>query len=311
MKATFIKLSFLILVSMLMVGCSSRKTIVNGLQERDANEIIVLLNSKNIDATKVQSAQGAGAGGGASKVQLWDIEVPNKQAIEAMNYLNQAGLPRKRSESLLELFGTSGLVPSEMQEKVRYQAGLAEQIANTIKQMDGVLDAHVIISFPEENPLTGKSSGPITASVYVKHNGVLDDPNRHLREKIQRLVSASISGLSYDNVTVIGDRSQLTSNPVITYPNNTQDELVTVWSIELAQTSLFRFRLIFILFFTITFVSILACAILLWKLFATVKDFGLSDLLKLKQIEIHKTEAEPKEEKKEEKEASDNGIDNI
>jgi type III secretion protein J len=198
----------------LLTSCESRKIIVNGLDEREANEIIVFLATKGIDASKAQSV--AASGGGGTKIVLWDISVDSTQALVAMSYLNQAGLPRRQSQNLLNIFTGAGLVPSEMEQKIRYQAGLAEQIASTIRKIDGVLDAEVQISFPEENPLNpNEKKQPITASVWVKHNGVLDDPNSHLVSKIKRLVAASVPGLDYDNVTVIGERARFNETPVL------------------------------------------------------------------------------------------------
>ena len=145
-------------------------------------------------------------GGGVAKAASFDIIVPESQGVEAMALLNQVGLPRKPSQNLLNIFSNVGLVPSQMQEQIRYRAGLADQIASTIRKIDGILDAEVIISYPEEDPLNpGKFKGKITASVFVKHNGVLDDPNSHLISKIKRLVASSVTGLNYDDVTVIPD----------------------------------------------------------------------------------------------------------
>ena len=54
-------LSFLLAIVLLTFsGCQSQKIIVNGLTERDANEILVFLASKNIHADKVPSAAGKG-----------------------------------------------------------------------------------------------------------------------------------------------------------------------------------------------------------------------------------------------------------
>lgn len=128
------------------MSCSSKKTIVNGLDEKEANEIWVYLSSKGIDVSKVQSTEGAGGGG--KKVVLWDIQVPSDKASEALALLNQVGLPKRQAQRLLGLFQDVGLVPSEMTEKIRYQAGLGEQIASVIRKMDGVIDADVQLSFP-------------------------------------------------------------------------------------------------------------------------------------------------------------------
>lgn len=294
MKIPLVKLVLLFAFSMLLVGCSSKKTIVHGIQEREANAIVVLLHSKNIEASKIQSSEGGGTG--AQKVVLWDIEIPSDHAIEAMNYLDQEGLPRKHSENLLDIFGNAGLVPSESQEKIRYQAGLAQEIANTINKIDGILDANVIISFPEEDPLTGKTKGTLTASVYVKHNGVLDDPNMQLKTKIKRLVAASVTGLNYDNITVIGDRAKITENSDEIQKNKETPELTNIWSIELAKGSVSYFRLIFFLLLSSNIIFIAFIIWFSWKFYPLLKEISFRRFFDIKQINIEKTDAKEKPE---------------
>lgn len=259
---------------LLFTSCASKRTIVNALDEKEANEILVFLASKGIDASKIQNVE---AGGGAgSKIVLWDVQVDSERATEAMALLNQVGLPRRRSQSLLNIFAGGGLVPSELQEKIRYQAGLAEQIASTIRKIDGILDAEVQISFPEEDPLNpGKKKGPITGSVYVKHNGILDDPNSQLIPKIKRLVAASITGLDYDNVTVIGDRARYASQPnVVEIGGGAEKDWVSIWTIILATESITRFRIIFFSFVVLILLLILALIWLLWKIYPLLRASG-------------------------------------
>lgn len=307
-----------------LTSCESRRTIVNGLEEKDANEILVFLASKNIDATKIQAAS---EGGGGARIVLWNISVPNAQANEAMALLNQVGLPRRPGKNLLGIFANVGLVPSGMEQKIRYQAGLAEQIANTIRKIDGVLDADVQISFPEEDPLNpGATKQKITASVYVKHSGVLDDPNAHLVTKIKRLVAGSVPGLDFDNVTVIGDRARFTEQPGYTLGTTDQEKpLVHVWTLTLAEESLSRFRIIFFSFITSLLILLLAALWLLWKFYPLLaslyhnghmKEF-LTDYhpVKLEDIgapkEAPKTEEKPPEEapKEDESTTAGKGID--
>lgn len=282
-------LSYLILVCLfvpLITSCESRKTVVNALSEKEANEILVFLDTKGIDAIKIKSGEGGGAG---SKEVLWDISVNEAEAREAMSILNQAGLPRRRGQNLLGIFGEVGLVPSELHEKIRYQAGLAEQIASTIRKIDGVLDAEVQISFPEEDPLNpGKTKGDITSSVYVKHSGVLDDPNSLLLTKIKRLVTASVTGLKYDNVTVIPDRARYTDFPVgLQASREEEKDYVKVWSVVIAKSSLTRFRAIFFIF-TLTILFFLLTLVWIgWKIFPIIKEHGgLAALFSLAPLAI-------------------------
>ncbi|MBS4168669.1 type III secretion system inner membrane ring lipoprotein SctJ [Parachlamydia sp. AcF125] len=283
---------YLVILLFILASCSSEKTIVHGIREQDANEIIVFLSSKNIESTKVQSTESSGSG--PQKVVLWDVVVPANKAIEAMDFLDQEGLPRKHQESLLDIFGSSSLMPSEMQEKIRYQAGLAQQIANTIKQIDGIIDANVMISFPQENPLTGETTGSITASVYIKHNGILDDPNSHLRTKIKELVAASVTGLKYENVTVIGERAAISERPFRTDASN---PLVNIWSINLSKESVSRFRSIFFSFLFSNLILLTFLIGLIWKLYPVLKKFGYPDFLSFKQLDIKQKEKIEEEEK--------------
>lgn len=269
-------LLWLVLCALLLTGCESKKTIVNGLDEKEANEILVFLSSRGIEARKMQAAtEGAG---GANKGVLWNISVDSGQANEAMALLNQVGLPRRRGQNLLGIFSNVGLVPSGMQEKIRYQAGLAEQIAGTIRKIDGVLDADVQISFPDEDPLNpAAQKQKITASVYVKHSGVLDDPNTHLVSRIKRLVAGSVNGLDYDHVTVIGDRARFTEPSLTGLQGSFGEEerpYVQVWSLTIAKESLTRFQLIFFSFTFVLLLFLLSLIWLLWKLLPVLPEMG-------------------------------------
>lgn len=311
-----------LLLCVLLLGvlssCESRRTIVNGLDERDANEILVFLSGKGISASKVQAA-GEGGGGGGGKEVLWNIAVPEEQANEAMALLNQVGLPRRRGQNLLGIFSNVGLVPSGMEQKIKYQAGLGEQIAHTIRKIDGVLDAEVQISFPEEDPLNPTAQKQkMTASVWVKHNGVLDDPNTHLITRIKRLVAGSVPGLDYDYVTVIGDRARFveTGGPAVE-----EKSYVNIWSLVIAKESLSRFRYIFFAFIIAILFFFFLSFWLLWKFLPILNQTGgMKQLFNIHPIhpnDIQKTaveqapEAESSDEQKakEEESTAGKGID--
>lgn len=273
-------------------SCESRKTIVNGIDEREANEIVVFLAGKNIEASKVQAkAEGPGGGGGPI---MYDITVDAAKVSDAMALLNANGLPRRKTQRLLELFTQGGLVPSEMQDKIRFQAGLAEQIASTIRKIDGILDADVQLSFPEEDPLNpGQPKGAVTASVFVKHQGVLDDPNSHLLTKIRRLVASSVQGLKFENVTVIADKGRFGDTAIQRAKAGQNNvELVRIWTVVVAQESVGRFQMIFLTLSGLTLIFFFGFVWMLWKILpVATQRGGLSQLFTL-----HPLEAESKPE---------------
>ncbi len=260
-----------LLALLLLAGCESNQSIVNNIDERDANEIVVFLASKGIDAQKV-AAPSTGVGAAAPSNQ-YSIMVAADHSIDAMAILNKVGLPRRTGTTLLELFAKSGLMSSTLEETVRYQAGLAEELRNTIRKIDGVIDANVQISFPPSQAGGGAiAPGAVvpktTAAVYVKHQGILEDPNSHLEIKIKRLMAGSVNGLSYDDVAVISDRSKFTD--IVLGPGgemigqHTLQTHASIWGLVMTQSSVSRFRFIF---FSLIILLLLLCAGVGWMVY--------------------------------------------
>lgn len=269
----------LLFISLMMSSCENDQSVVNNVDEREANEIVVYLASKGIHAIKVE-APAAEIGGTAST--FYNIHVPENRLTESMAYLNQVGLPRQKGTSILQLFAKSGLVSSDKEEEIRYNAGLEEQLKNTIRKMDGVLDAEVNISFPmnEENVGIQEKKPRITAAVFVKHQGLLDDPNNHFETKIKRLLSGSIPNLSYEDVSVIVDKARfaditLDANAELISHKRRQADTVSIWSIQMSKHSLARFRIIFFTFICIILAFGALLGLLIFKFYPQLKKMGL------------------------------------
>ncbi len=264
----------------LLVGCETNRVIVTEIEEREANEIVVFLASRGISAQKIPY-QSTAVGAATAGPPMYSIAVGEKNMTEAMGILNQNGLPRKKGTNLLELFAKQGLMTTEKEESIRYQAGLEQQIANMIRKMDGVIDADVQLSFPPETPAVG---GPtqavpqrITAAVYVKHQGVLDDPNSHIVSKIKRLVSGSVNGLDVNDVTVISDRSRFTDVTIKTGLEATTGQprdYTSIWSIVISQESLARFRALFFLLIASNIIFLGFAGWILWKFYPILRQQG-------------------------------------
>ena len=233
----------------------------------------VLLAENNIPAHKVEQTASLGGGGGP-KIVLWDVTVSSENVEQAMHILNANGLPRRSSQNLLTLFSASGLVPSEMAEKIRYRVGLADTIANLLCRVDGIVDADVELSYPKQDVLEPTAKlAPITASVFVKHTGVLDDPNSHLTSKIKLLVSAAVSGLSYNNVTVIADRAKFAIPSSVAMQVSTE-EYNEFLGFTIEQSSLVRFQIFFYLTCLLLVILLLCFAWLMWKIYPILQRRG-------------------------------------
>lgn len=293
MRHLLIRICLLCLLCV-VAACSSQTIIVNSVSEREANELVVLLNSKGIKAVKVPSPVSTVGGGGGEK--MWDITVPPQNITESLAVLNQAGLPRTRGTTLLDLFGKSGLVPSDLQDRIRYQEGLSEQLANTIRKMDGIIDADVQFTMPSTESTTPET---LTASVYVKHRGILDNPNCLLMTKIKRLVACAIPGLAQDNVCVIADRAMLSD---ITLPSmqeaTCEKDFLSIWGITVTKDSAPLFRFIFYLFLILLFLCLACIGWLLWKFYPLLEQYGgFKSLFRLKPLKLEEKIEIPPENK--------------
>jgi type III secretion protein J len=296
-------LLWLLPLILLLTGCENNRIIVNNVDEREANEIIVFLASRGIDAQKIAAptAVGVAAQAGAPK---YGLAVSEKDMNEAMAILNQNGLPRKQGTNLLELFAKQGLMTTDKEESIRYQAGLEQQIANTIRKIDGVIEAEVQLAFPDTTAATTAGPTPtaptqrVTAAVYVKHQGVVDDPNSHLVSKIKRLVAGSVNGLDINDVTVISDRSRFTDvtlGGALEGANNQPRDYTSVWSIVIAKHSLPKFRLLFFLLVFSNIAFLIIAVWMLWKIYPILREHGGFKQL-LNPAPMQKPEEPPKEE---------------
>lgn len=273
-----ISISFVLMI-LLTTGCGDSRAIVSGVDEREANVIVVFLESKGIKAAKQQVEAGPGAGGGEATVTKFNIVVDDDRAIDAMAILNSNGLPHRRGTDLLELFAKQGLMSTDKEETIRYQAGLASQLNNMIMMIDGVIDASVQLSFPptEEGAIEETTPKKTTAAVFVKHQGIIDDPNSHLETKIKRLVSGSINGLDINDVTVVSDRSRFTDvnvNYLGESLSSKGQEYVKIWSIVMSKESAGTFRTIFFFLLIVAIGLLVITGWTLWKMYPTLKNGG-------------------------------------
>ncbi|WP_312012780.1 type III secretion system inner membrane ring lipoprotein SctJ [Bradyrhizobium sp. SBR1B] len=179
----------LVLLPLLVILAGCKADLYTKVQEREANEMLGLLLSKGVDASRVVGKDGTST-----------IQVEEKQLAYSIDLLNDQGLPRQPFKSLGEVFKGAGLVASPVEERARYVYALSEELSRTINDIDGVLSARVHVVLPK-NDLLRQDATPSSASVFIRHasNAKLSA----LLPQIKMLVANSIEGLSYDKVAVV------------------------------------------------------------------------------------------------------------
>ncbi|WP_018238591.1 type III secretion system inner membrane ring lipoprotein SctJ [Ensifer sp. BR816] len=212
----------LAVVALSLQACSV--DLYTNLDEREANEMVATLLSKGIAAGRVVEKDGK-----------LTVTVDEDQFSQAVTVLNMAGLPKEKFATLGTVFQQEGLVASPVQERAQMIYALSEELSRTVSEIDGVLSARVHVVLPDNDPLQ-RNAIPASASVFIRHEADLDvNP---LIPRIKTLVANSISGLTYEKVSVVPVASQRGSEPVAA-------ELTSFLGIWMLPASVAKARLIF------------------------------------------------------------------
>lgn len=181
------RLSLVLLLAIAMSGCQNEE-LYSGLSEQQANEIVARLYSADLSARKIAGPAGR-----------YRVETDRGSFSEAVEILQQHGLPRESFSSLGEIFSKDGFVSSPLEERARLNYALSQEISRTLSAIDGVIMARVHLAVPEREFMTDKLEAS-SASVFIKHR--LDVDLGKSITKIKALVVNGFENLPYDNVTV-------------------------------------------------------------------------------------------------------------
>jgi len=158
------KRSVLWLVSvLLLVGCNEQE-LYSDLSERQANDMVAVLYSAGLTATKQRSNDGK-----------FIVLTEQGHFADAVNVLHANGMPQANYQNMGEVFAKEGFVSSPLEERAR------------------------LLAVPKQNPLSEEVHAA-SASVFVKHRTDMDLTDSVAR--IKALVVNGIENLPYDNVTV-------------------------------------------------------------------------------------------------------------
>jgi type III secretion protein J len=187
--ASILPLARGLVVGLTLAGCAV--PVAAGLEEGDANRVVVALDHAGIDATKEVDP------GSESRFR---VTVPHDDASRALATMADEQLPRSKSRSLLEAADRGQLVPSQAAEHAQLVAGLSGELEHTLSNVDGVLAARVHMNLPPRDGLRDGPPPKATASVLVEHRG--STPPLAI-ESVQRLVAGGAPGLAPADVAVV------------------------------------------------------------------------------------------------------------
>ncbi|MEZ4223755.1 MAG: hypothetical protein R3B13_22595 [Polyangiaceae bacterium] len=171
------------------VGCSV--PISSGLEETDANRVVVALEKSGIGSDKETDPAVEGR---------FRVVVARDDASAAATVLSQEGLPPPAAPGVLDSLGDSSLVPSRTAEHAKLVQGTAGELERSLRAVDGILSARVHLAVPSKGPLGDEQTTLPTASVLVRHRGATPPL---APAEVQRLVAGAIPGMEAKNVNVV------------------------------------------------------------------------------------------------------------
>lgn len=221
---------FLACVAALATGCGPDQSLVSGLDELEANEILVVLHSKGIDGEKHKDE---------GRVVTFSVMVKGVDSDDALRLLVANKLPRTRSQGLKEVYppGGGGLIPTKSEEKAKFLMAMQGEIERKLKSLPGIVQAHVSVVQPDKDIVRNLDTPPppATASVAVVYNAIDERGSATVKEdEVRALVAASIEDLHQANVMVVMKKNA---------PGNLIDDVVSSSAVEQAPAAATAFGL--------------------------------------------------------------------
>jgi type III secretion protein J len=177
------------LLALVVSGCAV--PIAAGLDEGDANRVVVALDQAGLDAAKEADPQVEGR---------FRVTVPRDEASRALATMADEQLPRVKSRGLGESADRGQLVPSQAAEHAQLVAGLAGELERSLSGVEGVLAARVHMNLPARDGLRDGPVAKATASVLIEHRGAAPPLTA---ESVQRLVAGGAAALAPADVAVV------------------------------------------------------------------------------------------------------------
>lgn len=195
----------------------------HGLDEQEANAMVVALNERGIAADKIVDP---------TDPERWAVEVANDRRVEAWSTLQKEGYPRPEQGGFDDFYPGGGLIPTAKEERVILQYATARELQSSLLRVEGVVDAHVHLVLPDEPrvKMSDQEDSKPRASVLIQWQERLGEPPLRA-EAIRDLISGAVEDLEPEQVRVVKNR---VSTPE---PQTDEAELVRVGPLVVAPES--------------------------------------------------------------------------
>jgi len=172
---------------LLLSGC--KVDLYSNLSEVDANQMLALLASNQIEGGKKTDKSGSLV-----------LQVEKGDFVKAVEVLRQNGYPRRAYRAVDELFPSGQLVSSPAQEQAKIRFLREQSLERMLGNIEGVISANVVIAGGDsENG--DKSGNSPSASVLVKYSPEVN--LRALGGQLKNLIHNALPGVHQDSISLV------------------------------------------------------------------------------------------------------------
>lgn len=177
----------------LALAACSQVAVLEGLDERQANEVVATMLRQNINASKIANGKAGYA-----------VTVEQGSLAQAIDIVREHDLPRAPRGQVADAFPADAMISTPLSEKARLISAVEQRLEESLSLLDGVRSARVHVSYDGVDETTGVSRHASRA----KHVAVvlLHEPGVHEQTLVQnakRFLRNAFENLSYDDVSVV------------------------------------------------------------------------------------------------------------
>lgn len=182
--------------ALFFAGCA-QQVIAHQQTERDANKMVKILKDQGIEAVKVKDEE--------ARDLRFNISVPADQEHNALAILEDHNLPETVKTDSAAVAGSGSLIPTAEQELTKKIVGIEGDLTNALRAMPRVVDVHVAVTIPREDPLRDPNEAKPRpkASVMLVYQPDATDVPPVSTEDVQRFVQAKFEGIRSEEVSVL------------------------------------------------------------------------------------------------------------
>jgi len=187
-----IKFTSVLIPFLLILGLTACKdeSLLKGLDQHQANEVIATLQRNNIQANKVDKGKTG------YSINVKPVDIP-----AAVDLMKIHALPSSPRMEISQLFPSDSLVSSPRAEKARLYSAIEQRLEQSLQTLDGVLSARVHVSYDIDGVEGGRAAKPVHLSTLVNYQNEVE-PSLMISD-IKRFLKNSFTQVEYDNISVV------------------------------------------------------------------------------------------------------------